>query len=151
MPRRGFTVKAFDPKKKLDFSQIIGVLDAFAATLAVDVLSPADLDEMESLVRKIDEDIDRGYFDDYYNDQYSFHQAYIQRCNNSVLIANLAALKNSFVRQAYTSDDKELLAKVLKQVNCEHRKMLELFRAKDKSQLDTAIKYHWRIINDEML
>lgn len=150
-PRRGFTVKAFNPKKKLDFSQIIGVLDALAATLAADHMKPTDFDEMEYLVNKIDKDTDRRFFDDYYGDQYRFHQIYISRCDNPTLIDSLNSLKNSFVRQAYTSDDKEKLARVLKQVNSEHKKILELLRAQDKPQLDCALKHHWRIIDDNML
>jgi DNA-binding GntR family transcriptional regulator len=151
LPRRGFTVKAFDPKKKLDFSRIIGVLDALAATLAVDHLKKSDLMIMEELVDKIDEDLNRQHFTEYYTDQLRFHDIYIQRCDNPALIENLNSLKNSFIRQSYSSEDKAKLAKVLKEVNSEHRKMIELFQANDKEQLECLLKYHWRIIDDEML
>ncbi|MNW11973.1 hypothetical protein D3C71_2095400 [compost metagenome] len=60
-------------------------------------------------------------------------------------------MKNSFIKQAYTSDDKEKLARVLKQVNGEHRKIIELFRTADKAGLEAALQHHWRIIDDEML
>lgn len=151
LPRRGFTVKAFDPKKKLDFSRIIGVLDALAATLCIDLLQEADLREMETLVDKIDEDISKLYFTEYYMDQYNFHDIYIKKCDNPVLIETLNSLKNSFIRQSYASEDKQKLAAVLKEVNGEHRRILELFRTKDKEKLECTLKHHWRIIDTEML
>jgi DNA-binding GntR family transcriptional regulator len=151
IPRRGFTVKAFDSKKKLDYSQIIGVLDALAATLAVERLMPSELMRMEELVDKIDADIDRRYFEDYYSDQYRFHEIYTLHCDNPTLMELLGSMKNSFIKQAYTSDDKEKLARVLKQVNSEHRKIIDLFRTSNKAGLEAALHHHWRIIDDEML
>jgi len=151
LPRRGFTVKAFDSKKKLDFSRIIGVLDALAATLCIDLLQQPDFTEMERLVDKIDLDISKLYFFDYHMDQYNFHNIYIKKCDNPVLIETLNSLKNSFIRQSYASEDKPKLASVLKEVNAEHRKILDLFRAKDKDALEATIKHHWRIIDTEML
>ncbi|WP_138755611.1 GntR family transcriptional regulator [Paenibacillus sinopodophylli] len=151
LPRRGFTVKAFDPKKKLDFSRIIGVLDALAAILCIESLNESDMQEMERLVEKIDADISQQYFAEYYIDQYNFHEVYIKKCDNPVLIETLNSLKNSFIRQSYASEDKQKLSEVLKQVNSEHRKILELFRSKDTNGLDCTIKHHWRIIDTEML
>ncbi|MGO4548794.1 GntR family transcriptional regulator [Paenibacillus sp. 2TAB23] len=151
LPRRGFTVKAFDPKKKLDFSRIIGVLDALAATLCIEQLSDSDMRAMESIVDKIDLDISRQHFLDYYMDQYNFHDIYIKKCDNPVLIETLNSLKNSFIRQSYASEDKQKLADVLQEVNAEHRKILELFRSNDKEALESTLKHHWRIIDTEML
>ncbi|CAM4382195.1 DNA-binding GntR family transcriptional regulator [Paenibacillus endophyticus] len=151
LPRRGFTVKAFDPKKKLDFSRIIGVLDALAATLCIEQLSDSDMKAMEGIVDKIDLDISHQHFLDYYMDQYNFHDIYIKKCDNPVLIETLNSLKNSFIRQSYASEDKQKLADVLKEVNAEHRKILELFRSKDKEALECTLKHHWRIIDTEML
>lgn len=151
LPRRGFTVKAFDPKKKLDYSRIIGSMDALAATLAVDNLLESDLDKMLVLVDKIDRDIEQLEFTDYYKDQLSFHELYTYKCDNPTLIEMLVSLKNSFIRQSYSSEDKTKLASVLKEVNNEHRKIVDLFRTKDKYALECALKHHWRIIDTDML
>ncbi|CAM4430941.1 GntR family transcriptional regulator [Paenibacillus tarimensis] len=151
LPRRGFTVKAFDPKKKLDYSRIIGSLDALAATLAVEHLEETDLAKMEELVHKMDQDIEEHNFSEYHRDQYHFHEIYIYKCQNEILIETLNSLKNSFIRQSYLSEDRQRLTMVLKEVNKEHRTILELFRKKDAEKLDCALKYHWRIIDTEML
>lgn len=151
IPRRGFTVKSFDSKKKLDYSQIIGALDALAATLAADLLKPSDLMQMEELADKIDSDIGKRHFEDYYGDQYRFHEIYTLKSDNPTLIELLGSMKNSFVRQAYTSEDKEKLARVLTQVNDEHRNIVQLFHDRDKKGLEAALQHHWRIIDDGML
>ncbi|MBW7456818.1 GntR family transcriptional regulator [Paenibacillus sepulcri] len=151
LPRRGFTVKAFDSKKKLDFSRIIGTLDALAATLAVDHLQESDLIEMEKLVNKMDHDINRLDFTDYHADQYQFHEIYTHKSDNPILIDMLVSLKNGFVRQSYSSEDKKKLAAVMNEVNSEHRRIVELLRLKDKEQLECTLKYHWRIIDTDML
>ncbi|MFS0723040.1 GntR family transcriptional regulator [Paenibacillus sp. 1P07SE] len=151
LPRRGFTVKAFDPKKKLDLSMIIGTLEGLAATLAADHLSPKDLSAMEALVEKMDHAIAHHQFSDYYKDQIIFHKMYIDKSDNEILIETLGSLKNSFIRQSYASEDPDKLMRILYVVNDEHRKIVELLRTRDKAGLEATLKYHWRIIDSEML
>lgn len=151
IPRRGFIVAPFDSGKKLEFSQAIGVLEALAATLAADHLRTSDLLEMEALVARMDEDIAQLDLTAYSKDQYQFHNLYIQRCGNSTVIEMLDTLKNSFIRQSYVSDNKSKLSGVLQEVNEEHRQILNAFRTNDKPQLESLLKYHWRIIDNDML
>ncbi|MBJ6359853.1 GntR family transcriptional regulator [Paenibacillus sp. GCM10012307] len=151
IPRRGFIVKPFDSKEKLNASQIIGALDALAATLAADNLTDQDIKEMEAIVDKIQNDISQFEFSDYYKDQYKFHNVYIRQCDNPNVIEMLDSLKNSFIRQSYLSKDNNKLALVLNEVNTEHRQIIEYFKTKDKEKLEAILKYHWRIIDNEML
>ncbi|WP_028562505.1 GntR family transcriptional regulator [Paenibacillus pinihumi] len=151
IPRRGFIVKPFEGKEKLNVSQIIGALDALAATLATDNLAEKDIKEMEAIVDKIQNDIIQFDFSEYHKDQYKFHNVYIRQCDNPNLIEMLHSLKNSFIRQSYLSNDNKKLALVLNEVNAEHRKIIEYFKAKDKEKLEAILKYHWRIIDNEML
>jgi len=151
IPRRGFIVKPFDTKEKLNVSQIIGSLDALAATLAADRLTERDIADMEALCHKIDQDISQFDFSHYHKDQYDFHEIYIRKCDNPHLIELMGSLKNSFIRQSYLSSDHNKLALVLKQVNGEHFKIVEYFKAQDKGSLEALLKYHWRIIDTEML
>jgi DNA-binding GntR family transcriptional regulator len=151
IPRRGFIVKPFDLKNKLDVFRIIGSLDALAASLAADHLKEADLEEMEKLLDKIEHDMERHDFSEYHKDQYRFHEMYIGKCDNPTLIEMLDSLKNSFIRQSYLSEDKQKLHQVLKEVNAEHRQSVDLLRKKDKEGLEALLKYHWRIIDTEMI
>lgn len=151
LPRRGFTVKVFDAKEKYDYSRIIGTLDALAAVLAVDFLDANDLAALDALVVRMDRDIETMNFKGYHANQYEFHALYIRKSDNPVLIDMIASLKNSFVRQSYSSADKQRLTTVLREVNAEHRNILELLRLKDKPKLECALRHHWRIIDTEML
>ncbi|SDT14776.1 DNA-binding transcriptional regulator, GntR family [Paenibacillaceae bacterium GAS479] len=151
LPRRGFTVKAFDSKKKEDYSLLLGTLDALAATLSCDLLEERDFKKLERLVDMIEEDIDAHEFTDYYAHQSEFHEYYQNKCGNTPLIDTLNSLKNGFMRQSYASDDTEKLATLLRQVNSEHRLIAELFREKDKERLEQAIRHHWRIIDFDMI
>ncbi|THF82682.1 GntR family transcriptional regulator [Cohnella fermenti] len=151
IPRRGFIVKPFHPKEKLDVSQIIGALDALAASLAIEHIGEHELSRMQSIVDKINDDINRRDFAEYYQDQYDFHEIYTLKCNNPTLIEKIHQLKNGFIRQSYISEDKEKMAHVLLEVNAEHQQVIECFMNKDKDRLDCLLKFHWRIIDSEML
>jgi DNA-binding GntR family transcriptional regulator len=106
---------------------------------------------MEALIARMDEDIAQLDLTAYSKDQYQFHNLYIQRCGNSTVIEMLDTLKNSFIRQSYVSDNKSKLSGVLQQVNEEHRQILNAFRTNDKLQLESLLKHHWRIIDNDML
>ncbi|MCM3748363.1 GntR family transcriptional regulator [Paenibacillus pasadenensis] len=151
LPRRGFTVKAFDRKKKEDYSLLIGTLDALAATLACDRMQERDVKQLERLADTIADDISSYEFNDYYVHQAEFHNCYLNKCGNTPLIDTLNSVKNGFMRQSYASEDKDRLASLLKQVNAEHRLIAELFRERDKERLEQAIRHHWRIIDFDMI
>lgn len=151
IPRRGFIVTPFDAAKKLEFSQAIGALEALAGTLAADQLTHADLLEMDALIARMDEDIVKLNLPAYNKNQYQFHNLYIQRCGNATVIEMLNMLKNGFIRQSYASEDKNRLFNILREVNEEHRHILNAFKDKDKPLLESLLKHHWRIIDNDML
>ncbi|MGN7455303.1 GntR family transcriptional regulator [Paenibacillus pasadenensis] len=151
LPRRGFTVKAFDRKKKEDYSLLLGTLDALAASLACERLEERDWKQLDRIVEAIEDDLDAHDFGGYYARQAEFHDFYQNRCGNSPLVDSLHSLKNGFMRQSYASDDKGRLASLLRQVNAEHRLIAQLFRERDKLRLEQAIKHHWRIIDFDMI
>ncbi|KZE77134.1 GntR family transcriptional regulator [Paenibacillus elgii] len=152
IPRRGFIVKEIDTKKKLDVFQIVGVLDALAASLSVDYLTDEDIARMTRLADQIDIAIQQHNFSDYQTHQNEFHQVYLLKCNNSSLIDLLNSLQHSFVRQIYLSDDKEKLFAVLAQMNEEHRQIIQYFKAKDAQGVEAFIKnVHWKINYTDMI
>ncbi|KQO17925.1 GntR family transcriptional regulator [Paenibacillus sp. Leaf72] len=146
LPRRGFIVKELDTKKKLDVFQVVGVLDALAATLSVSHLDEDDIATMERLVEKIDLAIQQQNYTDYQHWQNDFHNVYLLKCNNSTLTEILKSLQNSFIRQIYLSEDKQRLFSVLSQMNEEHKQIIQLFKERDSAKLDEFIKtVHWKI------
>ncbi|WP_156390175.1 GntR family transcriptional regulator [Paenibacillus sp. Root444D2] len=152
LPRRGFVVKELDTKKKLDVFQIIGTLDALAATLSIDHISDEEISRMEEIADKIETAIKEESYTDYQFYQTEFHNVYLHKCNNSTLIDMLKTLQNSFVRQTYLSDDKPKLFSVLGQMNREHRQMIQLFKEKNKAVMEDFVKnVHWQISYTDMI
>lgn len=144
IPRKGFLVKEFDNKKKLEIYEIIGVLDALAATSAMDKLTDEDILKMKELVDKINIAIKYKNYQDYMNYQIEFHNVYTVKCGNDTLIELLNSLKNSFIRHSYMSEDKEKLFSVLEDVNKEHEEIISCFEKKDQKKLEDILKNkHW--------
>jgi DNA-binding GntR family transcriptional regulator len=152
IPRRGFIVKEINTDKKLDVFQVVGALDALAASLAMNYLTEEDFAKMEELIERIDTSIKENNYHDYQHYQTEFHKVYIDKCRNSTLIETLESLQNSFIRQTYLSDDTEKLFQVLERMNEEHRKILGFFKEKDKNGLVEIIQHvHWNIDHIEMI
>ncbi|WP_261301560.1 GntR family transcriptional regulator [Paenibacillus andongensis] len=152
IPRRGFIVKEMETKNKLDVFQIVGALDALAASLSVAFVSNEDISEMTRLADKIDISIQEQNYTDYQLYQNDFHNVYLLKCNNSTLIDLLKSLQHSFIRQIYLSEDKQKLFTVLAQMNEEHRQIIQYFKAKDAQGLEAFIKnVHWKINYTDMI
>ncbi|MDM5295163.1 GntR family transcriptional regulator [Peribacillus simplex] len=151
-PRKGFIVKELDTKNKLDVFQVVGVLDALAASLSLAHITESDIELMEELVKKIDLSISQKNYSDYQQFQNQFHKVYIDKCKNDTLIDLLNSLQNSFVRQIYLSKDEEKLFAVLEQMNEHHKKMITYFKKEDKENLEQLIKNeHWKITHIDMI
>lgn len=152
LPRRGFVVKEMDTKKKLDVFQLIGTLDALAASLSTQHISNDDLSRMEDIADRIDTSIRERNYTNYQIYQNEFHKVYIDKCDNETLIELLKSLQNSFVRQTYLSENKSKLFAVLEQMNKEHRQMIQMFKEKDKEGLEQFLKnVHWKISYTDMI
>jgi DNA-binding GntR family transcriptional regulator len=151
-PRRGFFVKDLDTKQKLDVFQVVGTLDALAASLSLNYITEDDIELMELLVKKIDLSIFQRNYSDYQTYQNQFHKVYIDKCKNNTLRELLASLQNSFVRQIYLSPDEEKLFSVLEQMNVQHKQIIQYFKNGDKENLELLIKNeHWKITHLDMI
>lgn len=151
-PRKGFIVKELDTNKKLDVFQVVGVLDALAASLSIAHITESDIELMKELVKKIDLSISQKNYADYQQYQNQFHKVYIDKCKNDTLIDLLNSLQNSFVRQIYLSKDEEKLFAVLEQMNEHHKQIIHYFNKRDKEKLEQLIKNeHWKITHIDMI
>lgn len=143
-PRRGFFVKELSIKEKLDIYSVIGCLDGFAAASAVDKMTEDDLEKMAELVDEIEISIENKDYSLYIKLQFSFHRIYIEKVDNKTLVDSINALENSFLPITYANKNHELLFPILRDVNEEHRHIIELFRKKDKEELEHFLRnIHW--------
>ena len=144
MPRKGFKVKKIDEKDAAEIYNVIGPLDGRAAYLAVDNMTDKDINKMELLLSSMDKAIEKSMFLEYYDLQLKFHDTYIQKCENPYLIELIEKIKKIFIRKIYVFDENKSMKEILKYTNAEHYKILELFKNKNKNELQNYLRdVHW--------
>lgn len=142
--RKGFVIKALSQKEVEELYSVLGVLDGYAACQACDKLTEKDLKDMEFYVDSMDLAIRAGNYEMYDKQQNFFHQLYIDKCGNSVLIDTIAKSKNKLLKTTYYEDSNKEIEKIFLDTNLEHRQILKLFKEKDKNSLYKYLAdVHW--------
>ena len=119
-------------------------LDGYAAKMACDSLTEQDYADMAFYIDAMELAIHSGNYEMYYKQQVIFHQLYINKCANNTLIDTIAKTKNKLLKKTYIEQNNENLKEVFSMTNNEHRKILELFKEKDKETLFHYIAdVHW--------
>lgn len=146
MPHRGFMIKSVDPIQTTELYEIIGVLDGLSGKLACPNLDEEVLSEMEFYTLSMDLAIKVENFQMYYKQQEYFHKLYLDRCGNKLLSDELLSLKRKLIKREYDLGygDVEKKKEELLVTNSHHKRMVELFRAKDAEGIERLlIKEHW--------
>lgn len=147
-PRRGFRVRGFDRQNAIEVFEIMGALDGQAAFLACPLLTDDDLAQLRFHVGSMDLAIDSGLITKYDDIQREFHRTYTQRCGNARLIKLIDQMERHFIKRDYGSVEQETARELLRKANAEHRRILELFEAKDADGLRSYIRdTHWNTEN----
>ncbi len=148
LPRRGFRIRPIDENKAIELYMIIGNLEGLASSLALEFITPKEINHMKKLFTAMDQSIGVGFYDNYYKLQTEFHNTFISICNNEELIRLLNQLKRSFIRQSYMNKESGDLSAILKKTNEEHKHIIELFEKNDKEGLMRYIRdVHWNTKN----
>ena len=143
--RKGFILKAVNEHEVAELYSVIGVLDGYAAKLSCAWLDELDLSNLAFYIEAMDIAIKAGNYFMYDKHQVIFHQLYIDKCDNSVLIDTIEKTKNKLLKRTYLDDTEGNLKKILLSTNDEHRQILALFRAKDADALAAYLAdVHWR-------
>ncbi len=152
LPRKGYHLRKFDFETKIETYYVISLLDAHGAVLAIPRLSEEDYCKMSEYIDLVDVDIKYRKYDRYNVHQEAFHQVYIDKCENKTLARQLRLIKASVPTYLYYSKDTDKLFEVLKKVNDEHRKILELLRHKKADEVkDFLINVHWKSFHHDMI
>lgn len=93
LPRRGFRLNALTRDDIRHFYEIIGALEATALRQAGPRLGPADFARMRELDAAMGLAIAARDFDRYYEANLAFHDAFLRRCDNARLLAQVNLLK----------------------------------------------------------
>jgi DNA-binding GntR family transcriptional regulator len=144
VPNKGYTVEEFDAKSKTNLFCVYSTLDSLAATLAVNNITEKDILKMYECADKIDISLKYRNYSDYYKLQDQFHEIYINKCDNPILINLLNELSASPINRSYVSRDSDKLFSVLSEANKEHREIIELFKEHKVIQLEDYLRHtHW--------
>lgn len=152
IPRKGFTVEKLDTKSKLDFYSIYAVLDALAATLAINNLTKEDILKMHECVDKMEIALKYQNYPDYYNLQNYFHNLYISKCENPILINMINEMSSREIHRSYISNDVDKLFEALKESNVEHLEIIKLFERRNIQELENFLRFtHWATKYPDMI
>lgn len=142
---RGFVVRALTATDLKQLYGVIGILDGAAASEACSHISESDINDMRFYLDSMDLAITSGNFDMYQKQQKLFHQVYIDKCGNDILIDSIESLKKKLLNTNYNKVESERVKAILSQTNGEHRKILELLTAGDKDEVFKYIaEIHWK-------
>lgn len=143
--RKGFTIKSMSEENIRQIYQVLGILDGYAATLSCEQLTERDFTDLEFYIGTMDLAVQTGNFEMYYKQQETFHNAYIEKCGNDVLIETISKTRNKLLKKGYAAHADDTLKDVFYSTNEEHRKILSLLREKNKAALFTYIsETHWK-------
>ncbi len=152
VPRKGYQLVEADRQQIDNTHEIIAVLDGYAAAIALPRITQKDLLHMHEVVDKIDIAIRYRNFPEYYALQEEFHDIYVHKCGNSILIQMLKNLKGGPVRQTYFSSDEEKLFHVLEEGQMQHREIIRLFEQGDAAKLERYLReVHWHTAYPDMI
>jgi DNA-binding GntR family transcriptional regulator len=152
VPRKGYRIKELDQKRKIDSYVVLGVLDALAAKLSIPNMEDKDILRMKETIDLMDIAIKYKNYSSYVELQEKFHHIYIDKCDNIQLINLLAELKASIYRYTYYSENTDKLFELSKDINVEHRQIVEFFEKRDASGLeDYLINTHWKTKHMDMI
>ena len=148
LPRRGFRVRGFDRENALEVFEIMGPLDGQAAYLACPGLDDDTIAQLRFLVGSMDLAIESRLMLKYDDLQREFHYTYYHLCGNQRLIELLRQLERCFIKRDYSTVDREEAYRLLRKANDEHRRILELFEARDAAAVRDYIRdVHWNTEN----
>ena len=152
VPQKGYKVREFDIKTKLDTYYVIAILDANAAMLSLDNLKEEDYLLMSEYIDLMDIDIKYRKFESYNSHQEAFHNVYVNKCDNYALIKILEYVKSSIPTYLYHSTEGDKLFSVLRELNAQHREILSLIKQKKPMELrNFLVKNHWDAAHTDMI
>lgn len=147
IPNKGFVVKEFQEKEKLDTYEVIGVLDALAGELSLQYLTANEISRMEELLEMMEISIKYKNYESYLSISNEFHNIYRDKCENKTLLKVINSLVYNFIPKSYSSESKEELFKMLSHSNKEHVRLLRGMKEKDSKQVNDILKKHWDTVS----
>ncbi len=140
-PRKSIRVKKLTIEEIEDIYNVVGTLEAEAAEIACDRLTPEDIEKMEEKFEEMAQALARDDFKKYMDINLELHNVHMRLCGNAVLKEIVNQLKKrlyDFPRIMLTLPEWE------EKCMAEHRLMIRYFKEKNKPAIKDLIKNkHW--------
>ena len=150
LPRRGTFVRRISRKDIEESFPVRAALEGLAAELACRNITEDDLEKMDFLLGQMERAAQERDTEKYYTHHLRFHQVFIERAENELLINTLEKLRmqslwHRFSYQYYQEDfEKSFQA---------HQDILDLFKTRDVSSgtIGKAVEHHINVALDSFL
>ncbi len=123
---------------------MIGLLDAKEAVLALMTISETDRSNMQFFIDAMDSAIKNRLYTKYNELQYEFHNVYIEKCSNRILVDLVEKYKQFFLGKEYCNIDSAEITDMFLKKNEKHQTILEMFSQNEPEKLRRFIEeIHW--------
>lgn len=143
IPRKGFFVTKVHEDTVREIYSIISCLDFFALRSAIPNLKDEDYQILDEITKKIDSAIEYKDYKAYCLLADDFHEYYHNASGNNSFQSVFDTIKALCVRHTFYTSDTERLFEVLIEVNKEHKKILELAKENNLTELEKILESHW--------
>ena len=144
VPRKGYKVKSYNKKDVQELYTLIGVLDGKIAEMSCKKLDNKDFSLMKFLTESMNSAISNQLYTKYNELQSQFHDVYMNKCNNKIMVKELQNKKDIFIGKNYMHMRPESINNHLSSANEEHKKLLDLFMKRESRKVrDYLENVHW--------
>lgn len=139
IPRKGSFVRSMDIAELNELFPVMAVLEGLCAREAVENCTVSDLKKLEDMHKKLEEYASSGNIDDYYEQNFIFHQAVQDLSGNRILQRMIGDLRKilRLARHMQLTIPGRLEASIE-----EHRQILLAFRKHDPDLADKNMQAH---------
>lgn len=136
-PRKGAYVSNITFEDLNDITIVRADLEALAAKLAIPNLAQEDIENMEILLDKMEEETKKLSVNEYTTTHNMFHELFIFACGNRILIDILSKLRRQFFRPEVTS---YYFLNNIENAFSSHLKIIEALKSRDPLEVENAVK-----------
>jgi DNA-binding GntR family transcriptional regulator len=139
LPNRGARVAGIDRENIHQTLEVMGALEALAATLACEVATDDAIAAVRTLHGKMVADYKRGDLDTYFSRNQAIHLAMVSAGGNAVLAATYRVLNDRVRRVRFMANLSKARWKAAVR---EHEEMLAALEARDSPRLQELVRDH---------
>jgi len=139
VPHKGIVVREQDPEELKEVLELRGLLEGHAAALAAKKGDEELFDELEEILKRSEEALEKNDIDELVKLNTQFHETLYRRCGNHKLLELIKDLRDQFFRFRTSI----LRIKGMPRVSIEdHYKMLELMRKGESQAVEKLVREH---------